>query len=80
MNLENYEVAQVAQGDGQSIVQLDAIEKANGSSFAPRMFPSHDLLSEVTGFTSVNVQANFTFPDRLGSILKSGFIIFYIIS
>ena len=29
MNLENYEVAQVAQGDGQSIVQLDAIEKAN---------------------------------------------------
>lgn len=29
MNLENYEVAQVAQGDAQSVIQMDAIEKAN---------------------------------------------------
>lgn len=29
MDLENYEVAQVAQGDAQSVIQMDAIEKAN---------------------------------------------------
>ena len=29
MNLENYEVAQIQSGDVQSIIQLDAIEKAN---------------------------------------------------
>lgn len=29
MNLENYEVAQIQTGDAQSIIQLDAIEKAN---------------------------------------------------
>lgn len=29
MNLENYEVAQIQTGDTQSIIQLDAIEKAN---------------------------------------------------
>lgn len=29
MNLENYEVAQIQTGDEQSIIQLDAIEKAN---------------------------------------------------
>ena len=29
MDLANYEVAQVAQGDAQSVIQLDAIEKAN---------------------------------------------------
>ena len=29
MNLENYEVAQMQTGDAQSIIQLDAIEKAN---------------------------------------------------
>lgn len=29
MNLENYEVAQIQSGDAQSIIQLDAIEKAN---------------------------------------------------
>lgn len=29
MDLANYEVAQVAQGDAQSIIQMDAIEKAN---------------------------------------------------
>ena len=29
MDLANYEVAQVAQGDGQSVIQMDAIEKAN---------------------------------------------------
>lgn len=29
MDLANYEVAQVAQGDAQSVIQMDAIEKAN---------------------------------------------------
>ena len=29
MDLGNYEVAQVAQGDAQSVIQMDAIEKAN---------------------------------------------------
>lgn len=29
MNLDNYEVAQIQTGDAQSIIQLDAIEKAN---------------------------------------------------
>lgn len=29
MNLENYEVAQIQTGDAQSIIKLDAIEKAN---------------------------------------------------
>lgn len=29
MNLDNYEVAQIQSGDAQSIIQLDAIEKAN---------------------------------------------------
>lgn len=29
MYLENYEVAQVAQGEAQNVIQLDAIEKAN---------------------------------------------------
>ena len=29
MDLQNYEVAQVAQGDAQSVIQMDAIEKAN---------------------------------------------------
>ena len=29
MDLENYEVAQVAQGEAQNVIQLDAIEKAN---------------------------------------------------
>ena len=33
------------------------------------------MLSELIGETSVSVQANFTFPDRLGNILKSGLII-----
>ena len=29
MDLANYEIAQVAQGDAQSVIQMDAIEKAN---------------------------------------------------
>lgn len=29
MDLANYEVAQIAQGDAQSVIQMDAIEKAN---------------------------------------------------